>query len=170
MSYEITRPKFKEGDTIESLHSDMTAEANAAGGGVCPMCQSHVQVYKRKLNSAMAYALVLACNGSYEWLPLMDLVPESAHSYRDHAKLVWWGLLDVREDESDGRHHKLYRVTLKGRLFARNLITLPRYAVEYKGIVLEITGKQIGIVEALGNNFNYPELMEANRSPEDIEA
>ena len=117
---------------------------NLDEGVTCPCCGQYAKRYKRKLNSSMAAALC--------WL-------------WTHPKLAWWGFIEEKpkEEHHKGRTSGLWRVTQLGADFARSCVSVPRYAFVYNGTVEDFTtGDAISIRCALGDRFDYAELMGFN--------
>jgi hypothetical protein len=79
----------------------------------------------------------------------------------DHGKLEWWGMLEAKpgRPETGPKHHGLYRMTEAGFDFVYGRTTVPSHAIEYLSKVRKFDGSQISIVEALGKDFDYHELM-----------
>jgi hypothetical protein len=72
----------------------------------------------------------------------------------EHGKGQWWGFLKRSE-----RDFRLYRLTEKGASFIRGDIRVPKYVTEYNSEILEFSEETTDIKEALGDHFNYYELM-----------
>lgn len=144
-------------------------------GAFCPCCEQLAKVYKRKLGSAMAFVLVLVDrHKGDEWIHIpsyinaQSLKPVWAAAVRgggDYAKLIHWGLLErapnqEREDGSDRAGY--YKITSAGRKFVRNKIRVPRHIWFYDGEPLNREDDEtVSIGEALGDKFDYSELMAA---------
>lgn len=126
-------------------------------GVECPCCDQHAQLYTRKLNSGMARVLIAQwTTARQEFCHTATLVPR----LREGAKLAYWGLLESEGTlRPDGGHAGRWRITDQGRLFVLGNLSVPRVARLYNGRVLELTGPLIDIQQALGNKFNYAELM-----------
>jgi hypothetical protein len=141
-------------------------------GVTCPCCQQYCRVYRRKLNSTMALALVLIyqyfkANRNAKWLHvaafLVKVKRDSSIAGGDVVKLRYWGLLEralgEREDGSDriGR----YRITELGKQFVEGRIAVPRYVYLYNQMLLRLSEEMTTIREALGDRFSYDELMQS---------
>ncbi len=125
----------------------------------CPCCDQTVKFYKRKLNSAMARALVTICRESpFDWFHAPTLLGEGGG---DWAKVAHWGLLESSPEDSTrgGRTAGTHRITDAGRAFALDETTLPQYAVLYNRKLIRLEGDPISIRQALGDRFDYTELM-----------
>ena len=135
---------------------------NAAEGVECPCCGQTAKLYRRKLYSSMAYALILInganvpedCDG---WLHVPNLLNGHGTVARggDFAKLVHWGLLEGSEKASGH-----YRITTKGRDFVQCRIVVPEAVFIYDGQCIgDDQDKMVTISEVLGKRFDYEELM-----------
>jgi len=144
-------------------------------GTTCPCCGQYARVYKRRLNYAMAYALVLvyrhfSLKPETEWLHLPSFLNGRGVLARggDPAKLRYWGLLvgsgGVRDDDS-GRVGE-YRITELGRAFVERMTDVPAHLYLYNNDVLGSGDQRIYIDEALGKHFNYAELMSSMGPPD----
>ena len=137
---------------------------NAAEGVECPCCGQLAKVYRRKLYSSMAYALITiyGAKGDGEgWLHVPSLLNGKGSVSRggDFAKLVYWGLL---EPHKEGKGY--YRITARGRDFVECRCAVPAAVFVFDGELLNHDVEQmVTINEALGTKFNYEELMEAAR-------
>lgn len=140
--------------------------AKAADKGcVCPVCDQFVKVYKRKINSSMAAALV---NSYHHYGAKNDFTLKSVAnrmgltSTGDFAKLRHFGLIqEVPCDPMDKSRKSSGRwfITDVGRLFAIGAGYVPAYVVLYNGKKIDEADSVIGIREALNNKFDYSELM-----------
>lgn len=139
-------------------------------GVTCPTCGQFCKVYRRKLNSTMAYALVLIythfkLHPEHPWIHvasfLVNTKRDSSVAGGDVVKLRFWGLLERapgdRDDGSDrvGR----YRMTEIGRQFVEGRIAVPRYVYLYNQMLLRLSEEMTTIQDALGDRFRYDELM-----------
>lgn len=126
-------------------------------GADCLLCAQFAKVYKRKIHRTMARDLIrMWRHAGRQWFRLPDVAPNG-----DNAKFQYWGLIEpgggVREDGSD--RTGWWRFTEAGQDWVLGWTTVPKYARIYNGNCLGLVGDQVGIREALGNRFNYDELM-----------
>lgn len=135
----------------------------------CPCCNQYVKLYKRKLNSSMAYGLIVITqkrNGinTSDWFNMEDYfkdLPVPATLRGDMPKLRHWGLLEKKpgHKEDGNKSVGLYRLTSAGKNFVDGLTTVSEKAKLYNQKFYGFDGDQINIKQALGNKFNYNELM-----------
>jgi len=139
------------------------------GGATCPCCGRFGKVYKRKIHSGMAAILVLLYRhqnlGYTHVLTLVSaaMTPSvAAHvGGGDFAKLRYWGLIEEQMHEVKGkkRGNGQWRITAAGAQFVENTATVQRYVWVYAGQPLGFHGEHISIHDALGDKFDYSELM-----------
>lgn len=139
-------------------------------GVTCPCCGQFAKIYRRKLNSAMACGLMAFYEktlGSDEY----SHVPSHTDMSRlggDWAKLAHWGLIEeMPEERDDGcKHAGWWRITSHGRQFVRNQVRVPSHILLFNQEMLSLDRtSMIGIREALGNHFDYDELMNRLHPP-----
>lgn len=162
----------KPPQSVSWLDSHLSEE-----GTVCPACEQFVKLYKRKLYSTMALALVrvykyFTSPNASEWLHLPKYLASTTDAWRfaggDEAKLVYWGFLEAlggaREDDS--RRNGFYKITENGVKFIKGEIVVPKYTYIYNQ---DVWGQSDGtffpremtdIHEAFGSRFSYRDLME----------
>ena len=115
----------------------------------CPVCGSHVQMYRRKIYPKMA-----------KWLRwLVDRFDNTEHMWidahgspirgGDYAKLLYWGLVKRARDEGSGQAG-LWQPTPRGCSFARGNLSVAKYAFVYLGKVEGFSDEKIVIGDILG--------------------
>lgn len=155
--------------------------ANFEKGAKCPCCGKFAKLYKRKLNSSMAYALILLSRPleKYEefrppvgrpyrhvpsYLMRCDLSPEVKAAIRgDWAKLKHWGFIESWENPREDKSARAgwWRITPEGLAFANGTTNAPKYVYIYNKKIVTRVGDmaQVSIADALGDRFSYAELM-----------
>ena len=158
--------KFSAQATLDEIRDFL--RKNWSEGTHCPACKQSVKLYKRSLTSSMAYGLILLSKADVEdaegWIHIEDYfksldIPSSIRG--DISKLVYWGLLEKYEgkrDDGSNRNGK-YRVTPKGYDFVRGKLEVYSHGFMYNNEFKGFTGELIKIRGALGQKFNYDELM-----------
>ncbi len=143
---------------------------NVKRGCVCPACDQFVKQYRRKLNSGMALTLCRIFNATAitgDWLPVKDyLRKHKMHNGHDWTLLRYWGLLEEKIESEEERNPKqncsgYWRITLKGIDFALGRTTVDKYILTYNQGYQGKQGEQITIKDALGDKFDYDELMKS---------
>lgn len=139
-------------------------------GAKCPCCDQFVKLYKRKLNSSMAHGLILIYkffeNNDDEWLHVPSYLSRISSSATvrggDWSKLRYWGLIEGEKGTRDDGSERVgtYRITGRGKQFVLSQIHVPKHVYLYnQNPVSRDDGETITIKEALGEKFNYAELM-----------
>ena len=133
----------------------------------CPTCSSHLKRYHRTINSGMARALFELWNLSYhapdtEWWHHKQF---DRFGSREVHKLVWWGFVRQKPHDPEDTSKKssgMWKITEKGSKFACGAISVPLTAVVYQGSFESLEGDDHRIQDALGEKFDYRELMRAH--------
>jgi hypothetical protein len=127
----------------------------APKGERCPCCQQFVKVYRRKLNAAMARAVIILHQHGRGWVQFDHLVRGASSKLgHDFIGLHYWGLTEKHAERAG-----YWRITDKGESFARNESEVNSHAVLYDGRCIRLDGDQLSIRTALGRRFDYDELM-----------
>jgi len=125
-------------------------------GARCPCCQQFAKVYRRKINSGMARALIqcyLIGRGQY--------VHATELGSHETAQLQWWGLLEEQPAKRpDGGRTGWWRITPLGEDWMRGKARVPKYVAIYDGkLMAPPHGDWWGIREAVGTKFDLDDLM-----------
>ena len=160
---------MKQGDLFGPLFTEVKIEfwetLESGGERDCPCCGRFAKIYKRKLNSGMARALIWVWkrnglswfNLESELRYLIKAEPKTPRS-GDPAKLCYWELLDRAVKENKGSPGD-FRVTPKGERFAKNQIRVPRHVFVYDTRRRGFSDEGTDVEDALGNHFDWSELM-----------
>lgn len=139
-------------------------DAAEGAGMACPCCDRFGRKYRRKFNSGMAASLVWLV-GEYGrhpiWVDVPKVAPRSVVSSREFDKLALWGMAapHVNED-TQKRCSGVWRPTILGERFVRGVgVVIYSHAIVYNGKVERWDGESIDVVEALGERFDYAELL-----------
>ena len=133
-------------------------------GESCPCCSQFAKVYKRRITSPMARALLefrkATPDGSFAHLPTILQESNCATAHGDFAKLRYWGVIEEElAKRPDGGRSGWWRITAFGEDFIAGRVSVPKYAHIYDGRCLGIDGDQVMFSDALGVTFHYNELM-----------
>ena len=132
-------------------------------GVVCPCCTQFVKLYKRKLNSGMAFALIHIYNHKIGgWIMIRDYFRENnIRDNNDWTRLGIWGLIEERKGkpEHGGKTMGEWKITEKGKKFVTNQLRVPSHLFFFDNQSYGFSDTTTNITESLGNNFNYEELM-----------
>ncbi len=142
-------------------------------GAQCPCCDQRVQLYQRRIDSAMAFILVQmalyfvqpGAARTDHWLHIPRFLerfkgrPDTRGG--DYAKMRFWGLITAKpEIRDDGSPRAgFWRITDFGHEFARGVLSAPRFAYTYNNHVVRFSVERTDIYRALGEKFDYAELV-----------
>lgn len=138
---------------------------NIAEGCICPACNQHVKLYKRKLNSSMAITLIrLWRHRGARPTHVKNLLKSFRYTNsHDWTLLRHWGLLTQCDDaEFNTSSHKVsgyWRMTSSGISFIHNNLKVKEHILIYNNKFIDFEGGNIDILDALQNKFDYQELM-----------
>jgi len=127
-------------------------------GAHCPCCGQIAKVYRRKVNSTMARALIqLYRHGGTTDFVHAPSLPGDTH---EMSQLSWWGLIEEeRIRREDGGRAGWWKLTERGALYVTNRLQIQEYAVVYDGTLVRLEGQLRSIQAALGKRFNLRDLM-----------
>lgn len=128
-------------------------------GAKCPCCSQFAKVYSRKINSNMARLLVVAYRRHGQaWFHISALgFPGGGGEF---AKLRYWGVVETVEEQSGQ-----WRVTDDGVDFVLGHLRLRSHADIYDGNLVALVGEKVDVRHALGDRFDYDELMATPGTP-----
>lgn len=127
-------------------------------GEYCPLCTQYAKVYRRKINSTMARALIALWR--HDARPEFTHGPSLPGDTHELSQFAWWGLIEEEKvKRPDGGRAGFWRLTNEGEAFVRGQMTVQKYARIYDGRCLGLDGDPVSIQDALGNKFNYDDLM-----------
>lgn len=151
--------------TLGDARTQVEQRAHSKGGGHCPCCGQLVKVYTRRLNSALAQFLVWIVR-SYEdtprWIHIREFpMIQNRRGGGDFAKLTFWSLLEQKPNDDDPtkRTSGLWKPLQLANDFVYKRTRLPEYVQLYDNHVQGFAAKTIDIEMALGQQFDYAELM-----------
>lgn len=159
-------------DTIKKLRKHVTTleemqgrvQANLEEGIVCPCCGQYCKLYRRALNAQMARFLIWLVR-EFEARPRWIDWHEAPSILRggDYAKLQYWGMIENCPNDNPGqRTSGLWRPTELGVEFAHMRRRAASHAYVFNNSVVRFEDQYITIEDALGEHFNYRELMRGN--------
>jgi hypothetical protein len=134
----------------------------------CPCCGQFAKRYRRKLNSGIAawlLVLVRLYRETAGWAHTRDVIQcgifrlSSAHgSGQAQSLLPHWGLIEAHPGKNTG----LWRPTELGLDFAFGTAQVQCRVIIYNNACEGLEGDRISIHDALGDKFDYAELMNAH--------
>jgi hypothetical protein len=131
-------------------------------GGYCPCCDRWGKIYKRPLNSSMARALMWltkAPDRGDGWTHVPSTAPTWMLRSQQLATLHLWGLVKGFDSETKLASSGLWKPTPLGVAFAENRARVQRYVYVYNNEVRGFDGDEISIIDALGEKYNYQNIM-----------
>lgn len=145
----------------ELRHEFFTA-ARTKDGASCPVCNRYGKVYKRRMNSTMARALIRLYRATIAkpeqaWFHFTEFTD----TRNEYEKLQFWKLIEHKpnDDDPEKKDSGYWRITQAGREFVQQRRTMPEYATVYDGEVEGYSEEPTTIMRALGKRFSYVELM-----------
>ncbi|MEI7817095.1 MAG: hypothetical protein WCI45_07875 [Desulfuromonadales bacterium] len=151
------------------------SEAIKGKGAICPCCDKFGKVYKQKIGSGNAGALIWMVRNTdpaKPWIDMRTQPPRWITQKTTFTLLRWWGLIEgyvnVREiidpetKEMEMRTTKnsgLWKVTPAGFDFVHRRIQVPKYVYLYNDTLQNVGTKTCTIDECLTEKFNYDRLM-----------
>lgn len=139
---------------------------NFKHGANCPCCGQTVKLYKRKLNSGMATTLLwlyeYSKKNNKEWVNIPEVAPRSTLRAKDFCILEYWDLIERFPTIEPGKKYSgVWRITEKGKNFANGQEKVRSHVLIFNNKFVGYSPTMITIEEALGEKFNYNELMKA---------
>lgn len=137
-------------------------------GSHCPCCGQYCKVYRRKFTWEMAAWLIWVyqeyCAAKKFRAGFIALVDVRQYSLRggDYAKTAYWGLAERKPKDPEDKARRtsgLWKPTEKGEDFVQQRISIPSHAYVYNNEVKWFSDSKVDIIQALGNKFDYEELM-----------
>ena len=153
----------------DKARADFRNVVVAKGGVNCPLCGQFAKVYKRKLNSSMAYGMIKLNRfseqiGNYDRFHHVGGIMQGFSKTQggDFAKAAYFGLIEPMKNEDDSKRCSgMWRLTTKGISFVKGMTEVPSHVFVYNGKVEGVTVDLVGIKDALHKRFNYAELMKS---------
>lgn len=133
-------------------------------GYTCPCCNQFVKRYSRKINVSMVLTLIeIYKSGKRGFFHVENWLKEIGRPElrADYHKLRFWGLLEKKNElrEDGSNRNGFYKITGRGIMFAEIKLTVPEKALILNNQLHQLEGKEISIIDALRNRFDYSELL-----------
>jgi len=146
---------------VEIVHQQFFEKLKSGKSIICPCCERSARIWKRKINTSMARAIIALSIHGDDPVHLFRFLVARKIQHSDAPLLRHWELISElqgeREDGNPRNGH--YFITQKGHDFARSRISVPRYIFLYNDSVRGFSDEKIEIQGALGSKFNYEELL-----------
>lgn len=151
-----------EMDTLQLAKNNMRQGMNTPTGVQCPCCGQLVKLYRRKIHASMVRPLISlyhhTCRGE-EFVHYRKL--DGAVGNPDYTKLAYWALIEPMPNDIDPakKDSGSWKLTDLGIVYVRGNIALPKYKWVFNGTVHETSTETASIHDAIGDKFDYAELM-----------
>lgn len=147
---------------------------NVENGVTCPCCDRYMKLYKRSYSSGMAVFMLglyrltkkISFMGTEEYFHYVDVLKHlGINSGGDYAKNVFWGLIEPKADDKEEledlgtKSSGMFKITDIGIDFVLSKIKIPKKVHLLLNEVEGFDQEKIGIEDALGNKFDYFDLM-----------
>jgi len=145
-------------------HALALADAEPGESVDCPVCLRPHRSYRRKLNSGMAATAIklyrLGGGNAMDWVNVVRLFPDTTHRGGEWAQIRHWGLAMPRDKRNHAQNSPGdWRLTPLGVAFVEGRLEVPRYIETRDGVLLGKSDETTSIMGALGNAFDYAELL-----------
>ncbi len=150
-----------ENDTLNEMRDNWSVVI-AKDGGYCPCCDRWGKIYRRGLNSSMARQLIWLVHAPDRgdgWTHVPSSAPAWMLRTHQMPTLHLWGLVTCAPSMTKLASSGLWKPTEKGIAFALNHISVQKYVYVYNNAVMDREGEEIRITDALGNKYNYQDIM-----------
>lgn len=135
----------------------------------CPVCESLLKRYHRKINCGMARVLfelwsLSERDPSVDWWHHRQF---DRFGSREVHKLMYWRFVVQRAADPDCSEKKTsgyWKITAEGRKFAAGLSAVKPIAIVYQKKLVGFEGEPARINDAFGEKFDYTELMAAHKA------
>jgi hypothetical protein len=148
-------------DTLAEARAELRFATSVGEAVSCPCCGQLCKVYKRGLYATIVAGLVrLVSRWTREprWYHVNELLAQKGG---DFAKLEKWGFIEQASNDDEGKRTSgWWRPTPQGIAFAMGRTTAPRRVYLYLNEVVGWDEARVTVREALGDRFDYSQLME----------
>lgn len=132
-------------------------------GFICPCCGLFCKRYTRNFNSGMAIALLCLYRNKHKgFIHLENTLSEEGYNRcGDASYLKWYGFIKpLNEKRKDGSNRNgMYQITGTGIMVCELKMMFQSKFIIFNNHLEGFSGKEITILEALNEKFNYNNLM-----------
>jgi hypothetical protein len=147
---------------LEDVRNEVLDGIKNKDGMVCPTCDQFCKMYKRKLNAGMAATLCwLVREFKGDWINIPQCAPRFVIKSNEHGKLAHWKLVEQKSnlDDPTKKDSGIWKPTELGISFVNQESNVPKHVFLYNNSVQGFSDSTTSIKEALGDKFDYSELM-----------
>ena len=135
-------------------------EENLVEGVICPCCEQLAKQYSRKFTASMAVGLISLYNQAKTTYSPIHIKKIKLVNGGEFAQMKRWQLIgEAKNDVTTKRTSGMWYITQKGIDFVNGRLQVPMYCDTYNGKTLGFSREMTTIKQALGNKFDYAELM-----------
>lgn len=131
-------------------------------GDHCPCCNRWGKINSSSITEKMALSLLWLSRQRTNDKGFVDVInaPQWFVRSRSYPALQLWGLIfkSPRLD-SDQRSSGLWKVTVKGMEFLKNMLAIPKKVYVYDKEIEGFSSEEIYFRDCFGRNFRYSEVM-----------
>lgn len=149
--------------TLEEAAAILKADVKSKllEGSECPVCTQFVKLYPIKIPATGVRDLIRLYrlfDGDFDgYFHINDFGDLTSRSF---AKLAHWGLIEAEMNEDKSKRTSgMWTITPKGVQFVEGDANVPERAYIFDSSARTFGNKQVSVQEALGNKFDYEELM-----------
>ncbi|MGH7743351.1 MAG: hypothetical protein ACREQ5_00815 [Candidatus Dormibacteria bacterium] len=145
-------------ETLAQARARLNERVETREGARCPCCDQFAKVYRRRLSSGIARALIRGHRAAgMGWFHAPTVVGDRG----DLSKARYWGLVEEeRTRRPGGGRAGFWRLTVQGDRFVRGQLWVPAHARIYTGRFLGLDNtEKIDIHGALGSRYSLAGLM-----------
>lgn len=153
---------------MSSVKQDFQHTLQTGKQSSCPCCGRHAQIYRRTFHSSMAYQLIrlYRLGGANQFIHVSKLILPNMAGSGDFSKAKYWGLIipkdkAIYDTDTPSKANGFWQLTQEGVEFVKGKTDITREVHIFDDEVVALSPDTITIREALGNKFNYDELMDA---------
>ena len=155
---EISLPPTHEGSTL--AEAQQVVLNNVHDGVNCPCCGQMSRIYKRKFNANMAVFLIslvqISRSLGLDWVHYSKCLFRG----RDYPYVATWGLAYcAKNDDTTKRASGFWRPTELGLQFVAGNVSIAKHVAMFDNSLCGYSREAVSIRKALGQKFDYQELM-----------
>jgi len=154
---------IREDDTLENA-KEWAREKMREKAISCPLCAQTIKMYERKFTSSQAafllrMAFLVGFDTSIE-IHYSEVNDKLGFCCNEYGSIGRWGLIEkCLEKRADGNSNGFWHLTNEGVLFAKGESRISGTIMIYNDRRYAFGGDLIYIKDALGDRFDYDELM-----------
>jgi len=162
-SSTVSDPPPSDGDSLG--YAKTWLNNRLSDGATCPCCKQFAKLYHRPFNSGMAHSLIWLVRAFTEtkhdgYIHVPSMCTRAVMRNREFDKLALHGVAEtIQSEDPTVRSSGYWRPTALGIAVVKAGGTIHKSLDVYNGKIVSRSAAMIGIREALGQKFDYEELM-----------